>query len=70
MELLKILLDRLKSGSPKLFAWIRNIAILLLAVMTALPETGIDVSFIPDNIYNGLMWALPFIAGTAQLTKK
>lgn len=68
MELLTIILKRLKSKSPKLFAWIRNVAILLLAGFGSLNLTSWGIEWMSQDVYNTIYAFLVAIAGTSQLT--
>jgi len=68
MEIITIILKRLKSKSPKLFAVIRNIAILLIALLAAMNTTSWGIEWMSQDIYNTLYGILAAIAGTSQLT--
>ena len=64
---IKMLIDRLKSKSPKLFAILRNVALILIAALGAFQMTEWG-SCIGVELYTLLYSIFGAIAGTAQLT--
>lgn len=68
MNDLKVILQRLMTKNPKLFAKIQVFAILLELLLVGLPLFGVNVDFVPDAIYNGIMWLSGGVIITSQIT--
>lgn len=66
-DLITMLIDRFRSRSPKLFAILRNIALILTAALITFQATEWGV-MLTNETYMVLYGILGAIAGTAQLT--